>query len=253
MHKTRYLDLFSHMVRANTLGQAILLHSEAYTALRDFWDAELATLLVDTEAISTSSDYHVIRPIDKARTIHIDAIRDITPWVHTRPTNASKRVIVIEPADTMTLPAANALLKILEEPGEYVLWVLLAREIDGIPMTIRSRCRITYIQDSGDIFKGVISQSKILEDILSIQAHPSILIDVARQWAEYDIDKVLIDVYQFCHSMLHAYLVGEKSPISHRLLLNMTDRVQTYTGYLRNHVAVHPQGVIESVLGALVV
>lgn len=249
MHKTRYLDLFSHMVRANTLGQAILLHSDAYTSLCDFWERELAPILVPSQE---SCDYHLIRPIDKARTIHIEAIRDITPWVHTRPTQASRRIIVVEPADTMTLSAANALLKILEEPGEYVLWVLLAREIDAIPMTIRSRCRITYIQDGSHTLEEAIPQAKILEDILSIQADPITFIEVARKWAEYDIEKVLIDLYQFCHSMLQRHLAGEQRQISHRILLNMTDSLEKYTGHIRNHVAVHPQGVIEAVLGVLI-
>jgi DNA polymerase III subunit delta' len=58
-----------------------------------------------------------------------------------RPMMARRRVAVIEDADRMSLEAANALLKTLEEPPPYAVIVLIAGDSASILPTIRSRCQ----------------------------------------------------------------------------------------------------------------
>jgi len=59
----------------------------------------------------------------------------------TRPVRGRWQVIIVEDADRITLEAANALLKSLEEPPPRTVWVLCAPSADNVIMTIRSRTR----------------------------------------------------------------------------------------------------------------
>lgn len=78
---------------------------------------------------------------DDKQSIVIDQIRELTQNLQQRPVRGGYRVAVIEQADTMTVGAANALLKTLEEPGERIVLLLLVTRAERLPATIRSRCQ----------------------------------------------------------------------------------------------------------------
>lgn len=71
----------------------------------------------------------------------IDQIRDLSSWLVLSPQHGETKVALIEPAHQLTVAAANALLKTLEEPvpGRYVL--LVSDQPHRLPATIRSRCQ----------------------------------------------------------------------------------------------------------------
>jgi DNA polymerase-3 subunit delta' len=77
-----------------------------------------------------------------SRQIVIDQIRDLESFVFVGGHRSSTRVAVIEPADAMNLAAANALLKILEEPPASVYFILVSSRFRQLLPTIRSRCRV---------------------------------------------------------------------------------------------------------------
>ncbi len=72
--------------------------------------------------------------------IGIEKIRDIRHITTLKPLEG-KRVVVIAEADKMTIPAANALLKILEEPPDTMHLILTASQVSGMLPTILSRCQ----------------------------------------------------------------------------------------------------------------
>lgn len=72
--------------------------------------------------------------------IRIEQIRQITTLLQQSPLLASRSLIVIDGAETMTEAAANALLKVLEEPGRATL-ILIAPTSNHLLPTIRSRCQ----------------------------------------------------------------------------------------------------------------
>lgn len=76
------------------------------------------------------------------RSIPIDEIRQMQHRLTTRPTLGSRRVVILDPADDLEKPAANALLKSLEEPPVGTFFLLVAHRIGRLPPTIRSRCRV---------------------------------------------------------------------------------------------------------------
>ena len=83
--------------------------------------------------------------IEREGSIGIDNSRMIAKEVSEHPFESDKRVIIIDNAETMTMEAANALLKTLEEPPPYNHFFIITSSEREIPMTIRSRCsRIAF-------------------------------------------------------------------------------------------------------------
>jgi DNA polymerase-3 subunit delta' len=73
--------------------------------------------------------------------IKIEQIRQIDQQIIYRPLMARRKVCLIDDADRMTLSAANALLKTLEEPPDHSLFVLVSSRPLALPATIWSRCQ----------------------------------------------------------------------------------------------------------------
>jgi DNA polymerase-3 subunit delta' len=73
--------------------------------------------------------------------IKIDEVRELISRSSWAPSVANWRVVVIEDADRLTDSAANALLKVIEEPGLRTVWLLCAPTLTDVLPTIRSRCR----------------------------------------------------------------------------------------------------------------
>ncbi len=82
------------------------------------------------------------KPYEVARNIRIDQIRQLQRRLTTRPTMGSRRAVIIDPADDMEAPTANALLKSLEEPPVGTFFLLVAHRLGRLLPTIRSRCRV---------------------------------------------------------------------------------------------------------------
>src|SRR4051794_29925269 len=74
--------------------------------------------------------------------IRIDAIRELRRDLHMRPSEADRRVYLVQRAHLMNEDASDALLKDLEEPPLYAVIVLIADDLGPIPETIRSRCQL---------------------------------------------------------------------------------------------------------------
>ena len=78
---------------------------------------------------------------DDKQSIGIEQIRELSGQLQQSAHRAGWRAVIIEPAEAMTLSAANALLKTLEEPGARIVLVLVAHQLERVPATIRSRCQ----------------------------------------------------------------------------------------------------------------
>jgi DNA polymerase-3 subunit delta' len=85
------------------------------------------------------ADVELIRT--QGLSIKIDEIRELISRASWAPSVANYRVVVIEDADRLTESAANALLKVIEEPGARTVWLLCAPTLADVLPTIRSRCR----------------------------------------------------------------------------------------------------------------
>jgi DNA polymerase-3 subunit delta' len=80
-----------------------------------------------------------------SRQIRIDQIRALEDFVFVGGHRNGARVVVLEPADTMNIAAANSLLKILEEPPSSVYFILVSSRWRRLLPTILSRCRVLKV------------------------------------------------------------------------------------------------------------
>ncbi len=92
------------------------------------------------KAIANGSSLNVIE-IDAASNNGVDNIRQIRDEVEYRPTEGRYKVYIIDEVHMLSIGAFNALLKTLEEPPAYVIFILATTEAHKIPVTIMSRCQ----------------------------------------------------------------------------------------------------------------
>jgi DNA polymerase-3 subunit delta' len=77
--------------------------------------------------------------------IGVDDVRELVRTAALAPVGRRYQVMVIEDADRLTEPAANALLKAIEEPNARTVWLLCAPTVEDVLPTIRSRTRLVVL------------------------------------------------------------------------------------------------------------
>ena len=85
-------------------------------------------------------DVHVLRRRDGFRDIPIRGVRELAAESHLKPAHGLARVAIIDAAEELSTPAANALLKTLEEPAPHAVIILIAQQASDVLPTLRSRC-----------------------------------------------------------------------------------------------------------------
>lgn len=140
----------------NKLPHSLLLQGAKGLGLNSFAETLAAWLLCNAEkkdnlypcgqctscqwiAAGTHPDQLIIMP--ESNNIKVDAIREIRAFSGNKSLGGQCRVIIISPAEAMNLSASNALLKILEEPLENTIFLLVAHHISQVLPTILSRCQ----------------------------------------------------------------------------------------------------------------
>lgn len=91
-------------------------------------------------AVSAGNSMNVIE-IDAASNNGVDSIREIREEVQYSPAQGRYKVYIIDEVHMLSIGAFNALLKTLEEPPSYVIFILATTEAHKIPVTILSRCQ----------------------------------------------------------------------------------------------------------------
>jgi DNA polymerase-3 subunit delta' len=158
----RPIDLLKSALRQERLAHAYLFHGEAgigktltATRLAQALNCEQPSATDDQDscglcrsclqiAARTHPDYVVIEPDRESATpqIKIEQVRDIDQHFIYKPLVGERKICVIDDADRLTIGAANALLKTLEEPPGYGLFILVSGRPHALPVTIRSRCQL---------------------------------------------------------------------------------------------------------------
>ena len=117
------------------------------------------------KAIANGSSMNVIE-IDAASNNGVDNIRQIREEVTYRPTEGKYKVYIIDEVHMLSAGAFNALLKTLEEPPSYVIFILATTEAHKIPITILSRCqRYDFHRISIDTIAGRLMDLMIEEKV----------------------------------------------------------------------------------------
>ncbi len=128
-------------------------------------------------AIAAGASMNVIE-IDAASNNGVDSIREIVDEVSYSPASGKYKVYIIDEVHMLSTGAFNALLKTLEEPPSYVIFILATTEVQKIPVTILSRCqRYDFRRIPAETISSQLTDLTVREDI---DAEPRALDFIAR-------------------------------------------------------------------------
>ena len=202
---------------AEGIGKTIFFHGFAKKLLcksKTIADAPCdACLSCSTFASDTNPDFLNIQPVDVGKNIKVEQIRDITRFYSYKAHYGGQKIVLISPATKMNLNSANALLKILEEPPEGALILLVATSVGRLLPTIRSRCRnLKVSQPNWDVVlkwlrdKHGITLSSSEEISISLHGGPLAVLDCLNSKDEKAslFDTLLNDIVSLLESESHA-------------------------------------------------
>ena len=171
-----------------------------------------------------AADRHIdVIELDAASKTGVDDMREILDGVRYKPTMARYKVYIIDEVHMLSKSAFNALLKTLEEPPSYVMFIFATTEIRKVPVTILSRCQRFDLQRI-----SVETLVKLFHKVLSaekIEAEEEALHIVARAADGSARDGL---------SMLDQAIVlgnGKIESASVKNMLGLADRQQTFCLY----------------------
>ena len=226
-------------------------------------------------AIASGASMNVIE-IDAASNNGVDNIREIREEVAYPPTEGRYKVYIIDEVHMLSIGAFNALLKTLEEPPSYVIFILATTEAHKIPVTILSRCqRYDFRRISQDTIL------KRLEDLMEkeqVDAEEKALRYVAKKGdgsmrdslslldqciafylgEKLTYDRVLevlgavdTDVFSELLRLILAERITDAIALLDRLILDgrdLTQFVNDFTWYLRNLMLLKASDDMEDIL-----
>ena len=190
----------SHAILINGekgIGRRVLAKNLAqdYLNISDF----LNTGTTDSmEEKSFHPDFMNITPEEGKKYISIEKIRSTKSFLQLTSHQGIGKVVIINPAELMTYPAMNSLLKILEEPPEDTLIILISESIKKLPQTIVSRTQIRKIKNpsfnqSLNWLSGFGDES--WDDVLSIFGYrPILLQDLGHEYFHSKIKTISDDI-----------------------------------------------------------
>ena len=185
--------------------------------------------------ITEGSSLNVVE-IDAASNNGVDNIREIVEEVQYRPSEGRFRVYIIDEVHMLSAGAFNALLKTLEEPPSYVIFILATTEMHKIPVTILSRCqRYDFHRIGSDVIEDRMRE---LAEKEGIDAEPRALAYIAKR-AEGAMRDALSLLDQ-CAS----YLLGEKLTYEKTLTILGASDSTVYRELLRYMLAKNPAGAV---------
>ncbi|MCH5184088.1 MAG: DNA polymerase III subunit gamma/tau [Oscillospiraceae bacterium] len=121
-----------------------------------------------------------VQEIDAASHTGVDDVRSLTDEVVYPPSVLKKRVYIIDEVHMLSIAAFNALLKTLEEPPPYVVFVLATTELSKLPATIVSRCiRFDFNRLAEEIIADRLRYVAKEEHILLGEGAPELLARLA--------------------------------------------------------------------------
>ena len=159
------IDRLRRMTELDRLPHALLFAGPSGIGKRIVAEVFAAQILQTEPALLPGHpDFFSVMP--DGSQIRIGQIREIQRLTGLAPVRGRSRVCVIEPADAMEAPAANSLLKILEEPPEGLVFVLITAFPHSLLTTLRSRsAMIRFVRPAA----GILPEEN-LETLLADQA-----------------------------------------------------------------------------------
>ena len=189
-------------------------------------------------SIAAGTSMNVIE-IDAASNNGVDNIREIRDEVAYSPTEGRYKVYIIDEVHMLSIGAFNALLKTLEEPPSYVIFILATTEAHKIPVTILSRCqRYDFRRISADTITARLEELTKAEGVAAE--------DKALRYIAKAADGSMRDALSLLDQCIAFYL-NEELTYDHVLdVLGAVD-TEVYSGLLRQTLKQDLVGVMERI------
>src|SRR3989344_9524401 len=128
--------------------------------------AKIAELLkkTDLEQTPNNPDVLFVTTIEEKKSIGIEQIKQLVRYIWEKPFSHKQKTAIIENADILTIPAQNALLKVLEEPPVHAQIILCSKTEESLLPTVVSRCMKVPVLVDGDL----VSEKTTIDEILKI-------------------------------------------------------------------------------------
>jgi len=197
-----------------------------------------------------------LQPEGKMQLLKIDQVRAVVDFLSQSAQQGGYKVVVFEAAESLNLPAQNALLKSLEEPGRKTILILVTTRPDLLLPTIKSRCQV--LQDS---------TLQAHEEEISTEFMDAFCLDfdplkVAAQFKDSALGPLFDTWYEFIYQLLclqqqvpirpkwHSFRVAleAKAKLPSQALLAFLDDLCAAKALLDKKVALNQQALLERLL-----
>ncbi len=175
--------------------------------------------------LEQENDINIIE-IDAASNNKVDDIRQIREKVKFMPVGAKYKVYIVDEVHMLSDSAFNALLKTLEEPPSYVIFILATTEVHKLPQTILSRCvrfdfRLVSVDELAKHLSVVFDKEKIKYDEESLK-----LIARAGEGSVRDTLSIADSIASYSQGdITKEKTLSVLGTIDHDLMLNFFDKI----------------------------
>jgi DNA polymerase-3 subunit delta' len=185
------------------------------------------------QAFDHHPDLHCVSPLEDKRSISIEQVRAVTDDLALKSFHGGRKVVVVEPAEAMTVPAQNALLKALEEPNPDTYLLLVSHQAGKLLSTIRSRCQTLVVRAPASapappgvhaapelppLFAAAAESDSYIKHINELESSINLVyeskrdpIEVADEWCDEALDATLDWLGRRIHAAVRARILADPS------------------------------------------
>lgn len=199
--------------------------------------------------------------------IKIEQLRHLQQSIYQSPQRGKHRFIVLNPAERMNASAANAILKILEEPPEHTIFILIAEQIENIPTTVLSRCQKYRMPSSMGLYSEASPRAELIKQLPNISHSLCDLIEknrspckLAAEWSVYSFEDILWVLYLLNAEVIQYQLLGLEPSLHFThlvhfsqlfptsILFKQLDEITAIVKKLRHNINMNQTLVLENLL-----
>lgn len=145
-------------------------------------------------AADSHADILVYSVEDKPKAFKVDIVREIRNKAYIVPNEADRKVFILENSHTMGVEGQNAILKILEEPPQYINFILLCSSKSGFLPTVLSRSVVYSLGQAYSSENDSVPREKVIEAAMEVAKAVTALddIEIVKAAAVFEKDQKLL-------------------------------------------------------------
>ncbi|MCD6430301.1 MAG: DNA polymerase III subunit delta' [Deltaproteobacteria bacterium] len=147
-------------------------------------------------------DFLMVEP--EKRQIKIEQVRELQDFISFAPVVGERRVVIIKDAHLLNQPAANALLKTLEEPCATVSFILLSHRHNLLPATVLSRClMLPFVSLSGPTIVQILARQRVKGEVGEVD------LEEAAAWSGGSMERAIffldVENLRWCRDFVNSF------------------------------------------------